>query len=75
MTFLLTVIFDLVKAIAVGMVLHYAIKLIQAKIAQKTGKTDKTEMQEVDTDGLPLADDDPTNDLPQIPEEERGNLQ
>ena len=75
LTFLLTVIFDLVKAIAVGMVLHYAIKLIQAKIAQKTGKTDKTEMQEVDTDGLPLADDDPTNDLPQIPEEERGNLQ
>ena len=35
LTFALTVIFDLVKAIAVGMVVHYLIKLVQAKCKKK----------------------------------------
>ena len=73
LTFLLTVIFDLVKAIAVGMALHYLIIFIQKQIEKKTGK--KEEMSEVGATQLPLGDDDPTNDLPQISEEEKGNLQ
>ncbi|MBQ8320112.1 MAG: sodium-independent anion transporter [Clostridia bacterium] len=38
LTFLLTVIFDLVKAIAVGMVVHYLIVLIDFLIAKKKAK-------------------------------------
>ena len=75
LTFLLTVIFDLVKAIAVGMVLHYLIVFIKAQIEKKTGKKEQIEMVEVGETQLPLGDDDPTNDLPQISEEEKGNLQ
>jgi SulP family sulfate permease len=37
-TFVLTVIFDLVKAIAVGMVIHYAIYLVRYIIAKKNNK-------------------------------------
>ena len=61
LTFLLTVIFDLVKAIAVGMVLHYLIRFIQDKLSKN--KT-KAKMVTVRLDELPLGDDDPTNDLP-----------
>lgn len=75
LTFLLTVIFDLVKAIAVGMVLHYLIVFIKAQIEKKTGKKEQIEMVEVGETQLPLGDDDPTNDLPQISEEEKGKLQ
>lgn len=39
LTFALTVIFDLVKAIAVGMVVHYAIVLIKFLIEKKKAKT------------------------------------
>ncbi len=75
LTFLLTVIFDLVKAIAVGMVLHYLIVFIKAQIEKRTGKKEQIEMVEVGETQLPLGDDDPTNDLPQISEEEKDKLQ
>lgn len=61
LTFLLTVIFDLVKAIAVGMVLHYLIHFIQGKLSKNKAKA---KMVTVRLDELPLGDDDPTNDLP-----------
>ena len=61
LTFLLTVIFDLVKAIAVGMVLHYLIRFIQDKLSKNKKKA---KMVTVRLDELPLGDDDPTNDLP-----------
>ncbi len=70
LTFLLTVIFDLVKAIAVGMVLHYLLVWLTRFIAKKKGITATNQMTVVDTDDLPLADDDPTNDLPPIPKTE-----
>ena len=38
LTFALTVIFDLVKAIAVGLVLHYAIVLVYSLIAKRRAK-------------------------------------
>lgn len=61
LTFLLTIIFDLVKAIAVGMVLHYLIRFIQDKLSKNKKKA---KMVTVRLDELPLGDDDPTNDLP-----------
>lgn len=42
-TFTLTVIFDLVKAIAVGLVVHYVIVLIYYLINKNKGKKQKTE--------------------------------
>ena len=42
-TFALTVIFDLVKAIAVGMVIHYVIKLIYFIIEKNKAKKQKGE--------------------------------
>ena len=42
-TFLLTVIFDLVKAIVVGLLIHYAIVLVKSLINKKATKQDKTE--------------------------------
>ena len=44
LTFALTVIFDLVKAIAVGLVLHYAIVLVRVLINKR-----KAEKEEVET--------------------------
>lgn len=46
LTFALTVIFDLVKAIAVGLVLHYVIVLIYHIIAKRKEKTDNTDTPE-----------------------------
>jgi SulP family sulfate permease len=43
LTFALTVIFDLVKAIAVGLVVHYVIVLIYFLIAKRKAKNKKTE--------------------------------
>ncbi len=43
LTFALTVIFDLVKAIAVGMAVHYVIVLIRLLINKKRAKTQKLE--------------------------------
>ena len=40
-TFALTVIFDLVKAIAVGMVIHYVIKLVYYLISKHKEKNEK----------------------------------
>ncbi|MBE7091191.1 MAG: sodium-independent anion transporter [Clostridiales bacterium] len=45
LTFALTVIFDLVKAIAVGLVLHYAILLVQKWIANRKNAKTNTEGQ------------------------------
>ncbi len=42
-TFSLTVIFDLVKAIVVGLLIHYAIVLVKSLINKKATKQDKTE--------------------------------
>ncbi|MBR2448556.1 MAG: sodium-independent anion transporter [Clostridia bacterium] len=42
-TFSLTVIFDLVKAIVVGLLIHYAIVLVKSLINKKASKQDKTE--------------------------------
>lgn len=42
LTFVLTVVFDLVKAIAVGMVVHYLIKLIQCKCKKKADEATPT---------------------------------
>ena len=46
LTFALTVIFDLVKAIAVGMVVHYLIKFVQAKCKKNSQKTENTQTSE-----------------------------
>ncbi len=43
LTFALTVIFDLVKAIAVGLVLHYAIILIRSLIEKRKKKNEESE--------------------------------
>jgi SulP family sulfate permease len=43
LTFALTVIFDLVKAIAVGLVVHYVIVLIYFLLAKRKAKNKKTE--------------------------------
>ncbi|MBQ8429439.1 MAG: sodium-independent anion transporter [Clostridia bacterium] len=43
LTFALTVIFDLVKAIAVGLIVHYVIVLIYFIIAKRKAKKEKTE--------------------------------
>lgn len=48
-TFLLTVIFDLVKAIAVGMVIHYAIVLIKWIIAKKKNGNTNAPIEEQNT--------------------------
>jgi SulP family sulfate permease len=45
LTFALTVIFDLVKAIAVGLVLHYAIVGIRAWIAKRNAKKEETKTE------------------------------
>lgn len=45
LTFLLTVVFDLVKAIAVGMVLHYAILLIGKWIEKRKAEKAKTDTE------------------------------
>ena len=45
LTFVLTVIFDLVKAIAVGLVLHYGILLVQKWIANRKNAKTNTEGQ------------------------------
>lgn len=45
LTFVLTVVFDLVKAIAVGMVVHYAIVLVKFLIARRKNK--KTQSDEI----------------------------
>ena len=65
LTFLLTVIFDLVKAIAVGMALYYLLLFLQGKRPKKKEKT-----VTVRVDALPLGDDDPTNDLPPVQDQE-----
>lgn len=44
-TFLLTVIFDLVKAIAVGMVLHYIILLIISIVSKRKNREEKNEQE------------------------------
>ena len=44
-TFLLTVIFDLVKAIAVGMVLHYVILLIISIVSKRKNREEKNEQE------------------------------
>ena len=46
LTFALTVIFDLVKAIAVGLVVHYVIVLIYFIIAKRKAKKEKTQETE-----------------------------
>ncbi|MBQ8426883.1 MAG: sodium-independent anion transporter [Clostridia bacterium] len=43
LTFVLTVIFDLVKAIAVGLILHYSIVLIRLIIAKRKAKKEEIE--------------------------------
>lgn len=46
LTFALTVIFDLVKAIAVGLIVHYVIKLIYFIIAKRKAKKEKLDDSE-----------------------------
>jgi SulP family sulfate permease len=45
LTFALTVIFDLVKAIAVGLVVHYAIVGIRAWIAKRNAQKEETKTE------------------------------